>query len=113
MRKLPLLTLACGTLLLVAGCGPGSTAPASFEARFQTVVPGMTQAEVRTILPEGPFFGPQEGVDPASLNAEREYDQWQYDDGDTIYLIWFGDPKLPQDSWPVIGTISYPKGAVF
>ena len=124
MRKPPLLTLACGALLLLAGCGPGSMAPASFDAKFQTVVAGMTQAEVRTllgapaqqkldVLPEGPFFGPQEGIDPASLNPEREYDQWQYQRGNTIYLIWFGDPKVPQDSWPVIGTTSYPKGAVF
>jgi hypothetical protein len=84
----------------------------------------MTKAEVRTllgvpaqqkldILPEGPFFGPQEGIDPASLSADRQYAQWQYDDGSTIYLIWFGDPELPQGSWPVIGTTSYPKGAVF
>ncbi len=124
MRELALLTLACGTLLLVAGCSPRPTAPATFEAGFQTVVPGMTKAEVRTllgapaqqklgVLPEGPFFGPQEGIDPAWLNTEREYDEWQYQHGDTIYLIWFADPKLAQESWPVIGTASYPKGAVF
>jgi hypothetical protein len=124
MRKPLLLRLTCGTLLLFAGCAPGATAPATFEARFRTAVPGMTKTEVRAVLgaparqkldvlPEGPFFGPQEGIDPASLNAEREYDQWQYDDGDTIFLIWFADPKLPEESWPVIGTTSYPKGAVF
>ena len=124
MKRPSLLAPAWGTLLLVAGCAPRSTAPATFEARFQTVVPGMAQAEVRTllgapgaqkldILPEGPFFGPQEGIDPASLNPRGEYDQWQYEDGDTIYLVWFGDPALPQESWPVIGAASYPKGAVF
>ena len=124
MRKPPLLRLTYGTLLLFAGCAPGTRAPATFGGKFQTVVPGMTRGEVRAllgvpsqqkldVLPEGPFFGPQEGIDPALLNAEREYDEWRYDAGGTIYLIWFGDPKRPQGTWPVIGTTSYPKGAVF
>jgi hypothetical protein len=64
-------------------------------------------------LPQGPFSGPQEGIEIKMLDSLRRYEEWQYEHKGTIYLIWFGDPVERKSAWRTIGKTSYPKGVVF
>ncbi|GBD98857.1 hypothetical protein BMS3Abin07_00885 [bacterium BMS3Abin07] len=41
------------------------------------------------VLPQPPFFGPQESL-VNFLKPGTSFEEWQYADGETIYLIWFG-----------------------
>jgi hypothetical protein len=91
---------------------------------FAGVKSGMSREQVRSILgdpglstvavlPRQPFFGPQESL-VQFLNPGASYEEWQYTDGETIYLIWFGDTEEgSQETWTVVTKFSYPKGAVF
>jgi len=100
-----------------------STTQFSVDA-YKQISPGMTRAEVRNrlgdpvsiqedSLPDGPFWGPQEGIDISTLDDRRLYEEWQYEHKNRIYLIWFGDPAREKSAWRVIGKTSYPKEAVF
>lgn len=91
---------------------------------YNQISSGMTRTEIRkrlgdpadirvNSLPEGPFWGPQEGIDPNKLNSLRRYEEWRYEHENTIYLIWFGDTVREKSDWGVIGKTSYPKEAVF
>jgi hypothetical protein len=106
-----LLLLSCGSSLILA-------------QDFAGVKSGMSRKQVRNILgdpelatvavlPQPPFFGPQESL-VHFLKPGDAYEEWQYTDGETIYLVWFGGTKEePQESWRVVTKFSYPKGAVF
>ncbi|HZT83744.1 MAG TPA: hypothetical protein VFA26_26170 [Gemmataceae bacterium] len=52
------------------------------------------------------YSGPHEPL-RALLNG-RQFEEWEYADGDTVYLVWFGTlQNEPQDDWKVIGKKSY------
>ena len=84
----------------------------------------MSRAQVRSImgdpqhftvavLPQPPFFGPQESL-VQFLKPSASFEEWQYTDGETIYLIWFGSAEEePQESWTAVTKFSYPKDVVF
>lgn len=101
----------------------GSKAKFTVDA-YEQISSGMTRTEVRNSLgapyavrmnslPKGPFWGPQEGIDIKALDSLRRYEEWQYEQEGTIYLIWFGDPTEGHSAWRTVGKTSYPKGAVF
>ncbi|HDL20503.1 MAG TPA: hypothetical protein ENH30_04405 [Nitrospirae bacterium] len=85
---------------------------------------GMSREQVRSILrnpdlstvavlPKSPFFGPQESL-VHFLKPGTSFEEWQYTDGGTIYLVWFcGAKEEPRESWRVVTKFSYPKGVVF
>lgn len=118
-------------VLFIAWANPALSQAGSSKsgAHFSTdaymrIASGMTRAEVRSglgvpaavrsdILPQGPFMGPQVGIDRNSLDSQRRYEEWHYENKDTVCLIWFGDPKRQKSDWRVIGKTCYPKGAVF
>ena len=95
-----------------------------FAQDFSGVKSGMSRAQVRgilgdpehstlAVLPRPPFFGPQESL-VNFLKPGASYEEWQYTDGETIYLIWFGSAEgKPQESWTVVTKFSHPKGVVF
>jgi hypothetical protein len=63
-------------------------------------------------LPEGGFFGPQEGL-LGLLPAGGSYEEWVYDLGDDTFYVWFaGEGTNPKD-WLVILTGEYPEDAVW
>jgi hypothetical protein len=110
-------------MVLSQSSGSEPNAQFSVEA-YKQIFSGMTRTEIRNRLgdpaairtnrlPEGPFWGPQEGIDIKTLDSLRRYEEWQYEHKDTIYLIWFGDPVKGESAWRTIGKTSYPKGAVF
>lgn len=65
------------------------------------------------ILPDGPFFGPQEGltglVPPGQLVEE-----WVYHTNGEVRYVWFwGEDGQDSADWSVILTSVYPKDAVY
>ena len=102
---------------IVISCSPASTPPAE-------VVQGSSKEDViafygkpdgaqEFILPEGPFFGPQEGlanlVPPGTVIEE-----WVYEIDDEELYIWFTeDNDVAREDWRVLDLGRYPKGAVY
>ena len=111
------LLLLIQAALLMAGCSPGEKAPPSFQV-------GSTQGEIfevmgapdqsqQFIIPDEPFFGPQEELVEV-LPAGTEVEEWQYASGDQVLYIWFiGDNDQPRNQWVVISHASYPSGAIY
>jgi len=109
-----------GPLLLVLACASSPI----FAQDFAGVESGMAREQVRSILgnpelstvavlPQSPFFGPQESLSHF-LKPGDSYEEWQYTDGEKIYLVWFGGTEeKPQKTWTVVAKFSYPKGVVF
>lgn len=105
---------------LVSACASSETPVKSFSE----VKSGMSKTQVRnimgnpelftvTVLPQQPFFGPQESL-VKFLKPGASFEEWQYTDEETIYLIWFSSTKKePQENWTVVTKFSYSKGAVF
>jgi hypothetical protein len=91
---------------------------------FSQVEPGATRAEVEALLgapderqemllPEGPFWGPQEALS-AILEPGAPFEEWVYHRDEYDYYVWFAAPAdEPGEDWQVIQTASYPAGAVF
>ena len=108
----PLLSLlACASSPILAQDFAGVKSAMSRE-QVRSILgdPGLSTVAV---LPQPPFFGPQESL-THFLKPGASYEQWQYTDGKTIYLVWFGGTKEEsQASWRVVTKFSYPKGAVF
>jgi len=66
---------------------------------------GKSTAIVAGVLPDGPFGGPQEGLDAKRLDSDRGYEEWRYTlDSDTFY-VFFGDEKLERPEWKVVAVI--------
>ncbi|MEK6777098.1 MAG: hypothetical protein AABY87_09480 [bacterium] len=96
----------------------------TLEQSFSSIQDGMSRENVKGImgkpersdtgaLPKRPFFGPQESL-TQFLKPGDPYEEWQYSDRETIYLIWFGSVSHgPQEIWKVITKSSHPRGAVF
>ena len=107
-------------LLLILGCATSH----NYAQDFSGVKSGMSRAQVKSILgeperssvaalPQTPFFGPQESL-VNILKPGTSFEEWQYTDRETIYLIWFGSTEEePEERWTVVTKSSYPKGAVF
>lgn len=65
------------------------------------------------LLPEEPFFGPQESLInfvPSGTTIE----EWVYEIGNEELYVWFtGKGDESQEDWLVLDFGSYPKGAVY
>jgi len=104
-------------MLLIVGCSPATTPPAEITqgSSKEAVIrfygePDRTQ---EYIIPDGPFFGPQEGlinfVPPGTLMEE-----WVYEVEDEELYIWFtGDSDESRENWLVLDLGRYPTGAVY
>jgi hypothetical protein len=96
----------------------------SFIDKFNLIEIGMGRQDVKNILgeakskklnvlPNQPFWGPQEAIDTSLINNKREYEEWIYGNDKNIYYIWFGDKQLKKDKWKVICSFMHEKGVVF
>lgn len=64
-------------------------------------------------LPEGPFLGPQEGLESV-LGPDSLYEEWLYGEGGYNYYVWFGTTTgQERNEWVVVAVAKYPTGAVF
>ena len=104
-------------MAFLVGCSP--VASPSVE-----ITRGSSKADVRAlygepdrtqefIIPDEPFFGPQEGlinlVPPGTIIEE-----WVYEIDDEELYIWFtGDGDKAREDWPVLDLGRYPKSAVY
>ena len=109
--------LAIATML-IAGCARSQSPPVELEV-------GFTHQEVRDtlgepdetqefVMPDGPFFGPQEalsGLVPAGSLVE----EWRYDlDDEKVRCVWFyGDSAAGREAGRMIATSIVPKDAVY
>ena len=107
--------ICIGVLLLitlVVGCSPAEITQGASKEDVRALYgePDRTQ---EFILPEVPFFGPQEGlinlVPPGTTIEE-----WVYEIGDEELYIWFtGNNDEARENWLVLDLGRYPKGAVY
>jgi hypothetical protein len=65
------------------------------------------------IIPEGPFYGPQESL-AGTLPSGEVVEEWVYTRGEIELYIWFwGEDPAIRDGWRVIDFVEYPASAVF
>lgn len=115
--KLPLAT--AGLLLLAVACGSSHDLATSFarvatqmsRAQIEDILGKPERSDV-AVLPREPFFGPQESL-AGVLEPGASYEEWEYTDDETVYLVWFGGAAEQREGWTVIAKSSYPKDAVF
>ena len=111
-----LMVLAAGGLLLAA-CQNQIVARREMQPGLSPAqVQGLLGEPARTqdfLLPEVPFFGPQEsltGLIPAGALVE----EWVYVQGDEELYVWFHcDQGEVGEDCSLIKTASYPVGAVY
>ena len=104
-------------MTFLVACSPSSTPPAE-------IAPGSSKSDVvalygepdrmqEFIIPDEPFFGPQEGlvnlVSPGTMIEE-----WVYEIDDEELYIWFtGDENEAREDWLVLELGRYSKDAVY
>lgn len=103
--------------IVLAGCSPTSSPPSEIGQ-------GSSKAEVISsfgepdqtqdfILPDEPFFGPQESL-VNLVPAGTVIEEWVYEIGDEVLYVWFtGQDGDSRDDWLVLLTARYPKDAVY
>ena len=104
-------------LFVVAGCSPATSSPGEIEAgssKGEVIAllgdPDQTQ---EFILPDEPFFGPQESL-VNLVPAGTAIEEWIYELGEDVLYIWFtseGDDS--GEEWLVLDTARHPKDAVY
>jgi hypothetical protein len=104
-------------MILIIGCSPAPTPPAEITQGSTKddvfVLYGEPDRTQEFIIPDEPFFGPQEGlinlVPPGTTIEE-----WVYEIGDEELYIWFtGEEDTTREEWRVLDLGRYPKGAVY
>ncbi|MGD2048096.1 MAG: hypothetical protein PVH03_01305 [Chloroflexota bacterium] len=115
-RKLP-LPLAFLVFLTLASCSSTSSSPDEVEIGFSRdeviAVLGIPSTIQDFVLPDEPFFGPQESLTNL-LPPGTMVEEWMYELDDKVMYVWFAsESDLPRDEWLVIKTEVYPAGAVF
>lgn len=114
IRIIVLFTLSTSIL---SACNGGNKDQTEIE-------PGLSKGEVTRILgdpsevnefvmPDGPFFGPQEGL-TGLVPAGGLVEEWvYYIDGEVRYVWFWGGPDQEREAWHVVLTSVYPKDAVY
>jgi len=101
---------------LIVDCSPVSVPPSEItQGSSKEDVIALYGEPDRTqefILPDEPYFGPQEGLaklaPPGTLIEE-----WVYEIGDEELYIWFTGEAESREDWLVLDLGRYPKGAVY
>ena len=102
---------------LVSSCSLNPQPPTKIEkglSRDEVIVALGEPDQIQDfVLPDQPFFGPQEGlinIVPPGTTVE----EWVYETSEEVLLVWFaGEPGEKREDWKVIETGRYPAGAVF
>ena len=104
-------------LLAVASCSSTSSSSDEVEIGFSREGVIEVMGEPATIqdfiLPDQPFFGPQESL-ANILPPGTVVEEWIYELDEEVMYVWFAsDSDIPRDEWLVIETGLYPAGVVF
>jgi hypothetical protein len=113
----PLLFLVC--VLQLCAC-----ASLGFSEKFDLVEVGSSPGSIMELLgspdersqhrlPDGPYYGPSEGL-VALLKPGDPFEEWVYLQDGWDYYVWFaGESSSLNGDWRVILTARYSHGAVF
>ena len=119
-RTIRLNSILISIILLIAllvSCSPVSPLPSE-------IIQGSPKEDVialygepdrvrEFILPEVPFFGPQESLINL-VPSGTAIEEWVYEIGEEELYVWFtGDIEDARESWLVLDLAKYPKGAVY
>jgi hypothetical protein len=102
---------------LLVGCSPISSVPSEIGKGSSKgdVIASLGEADQTQdfILPDEPFFGPQESL--ANLvPAGTVIEEWVYEVEDEVLYVWFtGEDDDLREDWLVLVTARYPKDAVY
>lgn len=104
-------------MFALVSCSPDTASPDEVEVGFSRddVIEAMGQpaATQEFILPDEPFFGPQEGL-ANLLPPGTVVEEWVYElDGEILYVWFASDLAEPRERWLVVATATYPEGVVF
>jgi hypothetical protein len=103
--------------VVLAGCSPTSSVPSEVgkDSSKEDVIASFGKPDQTQdfILPDEPFFGPQESL--ANLvPAGTVIEEWRYEIGDEVLYVWFtGENDDLREDWLVLATARYPKDAVY
>jgi len=104
-------------VVALVSCSSDTASADDVEVGFsrQEVIETMGQpaATQEFMLPDQPFFGPQEGL-ASLLPPGTVVEEWVYElDGEILYVWFASESAEPREQWRVISTGIYPEGAVF
>jgi hypothetical protein len=111
----------CGAILMLAGVLAGCSSPSTPRVDIERgsskeqVIAALGEPDQRRdfVLPEEPFFGPQEGL-ADQVPAGTSVEEWEYEIGDDVLYVWFtGDDGEASEDGLVLDTARYPRDAVY
>ncbi|MEJ2560523.1 MAG: hypothetical protein P8186_30730 [Anaerolineae bacterium] len=104
-------------VVLLVGCSPTSLPPSEVGkgSSKEDVIASLGEPDQTQdfILPDEPFFGPQESL-VNLVPAGTVIEEWVYEIGDEVLYVWFtGEDDDLREDWLVLVTARYPKDAVY
>lgn len=112
------VTMAFGCALLVGSITEcSSNIPRQIEigqTRQEVITAaGMPDEVVEFKIPDGPFFGPQEGL-AGVLDAGTTVEEWRYASEGEVTYVWFATKSSEsREQWTVVDTTTKPADAVY
>jgi hypothetical protein len=103
--------------VVLVGCSPTSSIPSEVGkgSSKEDVIASLGEPDQTQdfILPDEPFFGPQESL-VNLVPAGTVIEEWVYEIGDEVLYVWFtGEDDDLREDWLVLVTARYPKDAVY
>jgi hypothetical protein len=103
--------------VLLIACSPTSVPPPEIGkgSSKEDIIASLGEPDQTQdfILPDEPFFGPQESL-VNLVPAGTVIEEWVYEIGDEVLYVWFtGEDDDLREDWRVLVTARYPKDAVY
>jgi hypothetical protein len=119
-KNIRLISRCVGVLVLMSlipSCSPASILPAEVTQGSSkddvVALYGEPDRAQEFVLPDAPFFGPQEGLINL-VPSGTLIEEWVYEIGDEELYVWFtGKGDEPGEDWLVLDLGRYPKNAVY
>ena len=100
---------------MAAGCSGNAPRQIEIGQTRDAVIVAVGEPDEITefIIPEVPFFGPQESL-ASRLAAGTLVEEWHYVSEEEITYVWVaGDSGQAREDWEVIDTVTAPADAVY
>lgn len=111
------VTMAFGCVaLLITSTGCPNNASRHIETgqtRDEVISVGKPDEIAEFTVPDGPFFGPQEGL-ANILGQGTIVEEWRYNSEGEVTYVWFATKSSePRERWTVVNTATMPADAVY